>query len=71
MSKYFKNECGMTISEYITGVKITAAKKLLRESGLSVKEIGMELGYYGQNSFIRRFKSVTGMTPGEYRNLED
>ena len=69
LSKYFKNHAGININDYLTNLKIDTAKKLLLESNLTVYEIGMEIGYYGQNSFIRRFKAVVGVTPGEYRSI--
>lgn len=43
------------------------AKQLLLESNLPVYEIGLTLGYQGQNSFIRRFKASYGMPPGKFR----
>ena len=43
------------------------AKALLRETDLTIREIGMRVGYYDAGSFIRRFKQVTGETPLQYR----
>jgi AraC-like DNA-binding protein len=37
---------------------------------LSVKEIAHELGYSGTNNFVRGFRRMTGMSPGEYRRQQ-
>ncbi|MFR5124190.1 MAG: AraC family transcriptional regulator [Neglectibacter timonensis] len=36
---------------------------------MSLSEIAGKLSYCHTNSFMRVFKSVVGMTPGEYRRL--
>ena len=32
-----------------------------------LKDISQQVGYYNVSSFIRRFKQIEGMTPGDYR----
>ena len=51
----------------MTDLRIETAKRLLTTTALSINEIAMEVGYYNANSFIRRFKQVTDLTPGRYR----
>lgn len=68
LSQYFKAKRNMTILEYITELRIIKAKKLLISNKLSLKYIAEKTGYYNVSSFIRRFKQVTGYTPGEYRD---
>ncbi|NLD88036.1 MAG: helix-turn-helix transcriptional regulator [Clostridiales bacterium] len=67
LNAFFKDKTGKNVAEYVSDMKIEIAKELLVNGSMSVRDIGMELGYYGQNSFIRRFKQQTGRTPGEYR----
>lgn len=67
LSQYFKANVGKTISDYITELRIQKAKKLLDSTNFSISNISEEVGYYNVSSFIRRFKQVTGITPGEYR----
>ncbi|MOA66840.1 HTH-type transcriptional regulator GadW [compost metagenome] len=43
------------------------AKNLLAATQLPLKAIAEEVGYYNVSSFIRRFKQLSGQTPGEYR----
>ena len=67
----FKKEKGLTVIQYLTEQKMVIAKELLRATDLPVYEIGLKLGYYGPNSFIRRFKQEFNVTPGEYRSEQE
>ncbi len=67
MSQYFKNKKNITILDYTTELRIQKAKKLLTTSTMPLDIVAEEVGYYNTNSFIRRFKQVVGITPGEYR----
>ncbi len=65
-SKLFKDVVGENFIEYLTRVRIEAAKKLLR-SELSIKEVAIEVGYKDSNYFSRLFKRCTGVTPTEFK----
>lgn len=67
LSQYFKDKTGITILDYITDLKMTKAKHLLLTTNLTLKDISYEVGYINVSSFIRRFKQVTSMTPGEFK----
>lgn len=67
LSRYFKENYGQNINDYLNNLKMERARKLLLETNLPVYEVGLELGYQGPNSFIRRFKATYGITPGEFR----
>ena len=66
-SKLFKEEAGENFIEYLTRLRMDRAKELLRDEGISIKEISMQIGYGDPNYFSRIFKKQTGMTPREYR----
>ncbi|MEG0766729.1 MAG: helix-turn-helix domain-containing protein, partial [Clostridia bacterium] len=68
LNAFFKSATGMTVAQYFSNLKMELAKTLLKTTDISIYEIGLKLGYYGPSSFIRRFKQVTEMTPGEYRD---
>ena len=68
LSTAFKKYTGTTILDYATRLKITKAKELLTGSNMTLQDIALEVGYYNPTSFIRRFKQLTGMTPGEYKS---
>ncbi len=64
---YFKEETGMTVNDYITGIKMDEAKRLLRYSKKTLRAIAEQLGYSTQSYFQNVFKKVTGITPLAYR----
>lgn len=66
-SRLFKQEMGEGCNEYITGVRIKAAKKLLAESEMRCYEIAEAIGYRDANYFSLSFKKNTGMSPEQYR----
>jgi two-component system response regulator YesN len=68
-SAFFKKETGKNFLEYLTEVRISNAKELLRETNLSVAEICNRVWYLDQKHFIATFKKYTGIKPGEFRKL--
>lgn len=69
-SKLFKEETGSNFVEYLTNLRMSRAKELLKEESRSMKEICMEVGYSDPNYFSRIFKKNVGLTPTEYRERE-
>lgn len=65
----FKQETGMTLTDFILIEKIEEAKRLLRYSDKSLSLIADYLGFSSQSHFTRAFKKYSGKTPREYRNL--
>lgn len=70
LSQKFKKHTGYFLSEYITQKKFLYASKLLKETDKSVKDISLLIGYSSPVSFIRKFKSLYGMTPVNWRMKE-
>ncbi len=70
LCRIFKNEIGMRPFEYLTDIRIRESKRLLLdERDLKVYEIAKKVGYKDQSYYGATFKSLEGMTPGEYRIL--
>lgn len=67
MSRVFKEVKGMTILEYVNDKRITFAQHLLSTTDKNIESIVTELGYFDTSSFIRKFKKIVGITPGEFR----
>ena len=67
LSRLFKQERGINLSEYIEELRVRQAKELLRQGELKVAEVGSQIGYVTPQSFTRVFKKWTGTTPQEYR----
>ena len=51
--------------DFITSLRISRAKQLLAE-GKSIKEVAALVGYSDVFYFMRIFKKVTGITPGQF-----
>ncbi len=68
ISGLFKKETGITISAYITHVRIEKSKLLLREPKLTIAEVASMCGFEDQSYFTRVFKSQTGISPRKYRD---
>ncbi|MBE5792649.1 MAG: helix-turn-helix transcriptional regulator [Clostridiales bacterium] len=63
----FKENMHMTPSDYLTMLRMEHAKKLLKQTDMSIKDICAEVGYSDVSSYIRRFKQYTSLTPLQYR----
>ena len=69
LSKLFKKEMGITISQYIRDQKISIACNMLRHLDDSSLTISNYLGFSSQSHFIQVFKKCIGVPPEEYRKL--
>ncbi len=67
LSQYFKKCTGENISDYIDSLRMGYAKSMLEQSDVTISCISSELGYSNASAFIKKFKKVVGITPGEYR----
>ncbi|MBD2862504.1 helix-turn-helix domain-containing protein [Paenibacillus oceani] len=67
LSQQFKHEVGLTFTDYMISYRIERAKQMLGETELKVAEIAERVRYNNSQNFIRVFKRVTGLTPGQYR----
>ncbi|MFK7695154.1 response regulator [Paenibacillus sp. HJGM_3] len=66
-STLFKKHTGSSLVNYVNGVKIDEAKKLLLSTSYSVSEITEIVGFSTTPYFSRVFKSTVGLSPLEYR----
>ncbi|MFP4661236.1 MAG: response regulator [Halanaerobiales bacterium] len=67
LSRLFKKETGMTLTEYVTEMRIAEAKKLLVETDYTITAIAEEVGYYNYSYFSKIFREIVGVTAGNYR----
>ncbi len=68
LSRIFKQETGISVSEYIRQRKIDMAKNLLQYSSYELADIAAMLSYSSQSHFIQHFHSQMGMTPKVFRS---
>jgi two-component system, response regulator YesN len=71
LSHIFKEETGERFSNYIVRKRLDKACELLQTTNLKIFEISDMLGYSTVTYFSRQFRSVYGMTPGDYRRQSD
>lgn len=62
-----KKSINSSASSLIQDRILLEAKRLLKVSEMSVKDIVFDLGFYDQASFSKFFKSQTGMTPSQFK----
>ncbi|WP_208591091.1 response regulator transcription factor [Gracilibacillus suaedae] len=68
ISRKFKQETGLTLSKYVTKLRIDQAKYWLSETDETIYTISLMLGYQDEKFFSKLFKKITSYTPFEYRN---
>lgn len=67
LSHLFKAETELSFVEYVTGVKMQRAKRLLYDKRNRVYEVAAKLGYEDTEYFSRIFKEYEGVTPTIFR----
>lgn len=69
-SRTFKRITGIAFNEYLNGVRIKEAQRLLAVTSMSIAEISEAVGYKSTTHFGRSFKSISRMSPTEYRRIK-
>jgi len=67
-SMVFSQETGQTFKEYLTELRMTKAKELLRMTALRAADIAYQVGYNDPHYFSSVFKKYTGLSPIEFRS---
>lgn len=67
-SKLFTKRMGKSFIDYLTGLRIEKAKKLLESTNLKIYEISEKVGFLSVEHFSRVFKKATGQSPNSYNN---
>ena len=67
MVDIFQEEYGLTLSEYVSKLRLAEAKRLLSDTDGGIIDIAYSVGFGGLSSFYRFFKNGTGFSPAAYR----
>lgn len=70
LSQLFKESIGQNFIDFLIFLRMEYAKKMLRETEISVQDIAEQVGYTNTTSFIRTFKKIVGISPGQYRESQ-
>jgi len=66
--RYFKQRTNKTYINFLLDIRIGHACKLLtKKTDLSIAEISYKSGFNNLTNFNRKFKSIKGITPSEFR----
>ena len=71
LGRLFKEYENISLLSFIHGQKIEDAKRLVRDTDLLFEEISTNLGFSSVNYFGKFFAKHTGVTPGEYRKIQN
>lgn len=66
LSRQFKKETGLNITDYIHRKRIDEAKRLIERGNLALMDIAFSVGYNDLSYFIKIFKRITSITPERY-----
>lgn len=64
----FKEYTGVNFVSYLRNLRIQEAMRLLENTEDKIQEIGWAVGFENDKHFLKAFKSVSGISPTEYRN---
>jgi len=68
LSRLFKKETGLSVTEYISRKRISVAKNMLIHSDYLPSQIAAVLAFPSQSYFIEVFRKQEGITPKQYRD---
>lgn len=68
LGQLFKENTGMSFSDYLHKIRINEAKRLLRRTNMKVTQIAKEIGYRDPDYFTIKFKSIVQVTPSAFKN---
>jgi AraC-like DNA-binding protein len=71
ISTIIKVKYNQSFKQYINNIRMTEAKRLLKESEGTISEIAYSVGYNNVTHFNRVFKTETGVAPGDFRKGEN
>lgn len=71
LGKQIRLATGRNYTEIIRTLRLEEAKRLLRNTDLSVNEVALSAGFGSRVNFFRCFRAALGTTPGEYRAEKD
>lgn len=69
LSRQFRKETSMTITEYINQTRIKEAKFLIEQNESPITDIALAVGFESHNYFCTVFKQITSLTPKEYLRM--
>ena len=69
LKRRFKAATGLALIDYLQGLRIEEAKRLLEAGERPAEDVSAEVGYEDASFFRRLFRRTTGLSPGQYRRM--
>jgi AraC-like DNA-binding protein len=66
-SRTFRHVTGIPPRHYLSAVRLQAARRMLVNSGASVTDVCLDVGYSSLGTFVRRFTALLGVPPTRFR----
>lgn len=68
LSRFFKQQMGVGVLDYIHRYRIDLAKEIIKnDPAIKMKAVAERTGFYNAAAFIRVFKKIENVTPGQYQ----
>lgn len=67
ISIIFKDYSGTYFVDYLNSFRVTKAKEIFNKQNISVRKTAKKVGFNSSQHFIRVFKKIEGITPGQYK----
>jgi AraC family transcriptional activator of mtrCDE len=71
LARQFQEKLGRSASDLLTDIRMTLAANELRKSSLSTGAVAEQVGYQSEAAFQRAFKSHMGVTPAQWRKMQE
>jgi AraC-like DNA-binding protein len=71
LARQFQEKLGRSASDLLTDIRMTLAANELRKSSLSTGAVAENVGYQSEAAFQRAFKSHMGVTPAQWRRIQE
>ena len=67
LNRLFISSVGLSPKDYLILRRVEKAKRLLKETKMTVTDISLEVGYNSLSKFIGTFKKIEGLLPSDFR----
>jgi AraC family transcriptional activator of mtrCDE len=71
LARQFQEKLGRSASDLLTDIRMTFAANELKKTSLSTGAVAEAIGYQSEAAFQRAFKSHMGVTPAEWRKMQE
>ncbi len=69
LQRIFREQTGYGAIEYFCQMRISTAKRYIRENKMNLTATANALGYTSIHYFSKQFKKITGMSPSQYQKM--